>query len=155
MRTTITVLAGIAVALLVLTGCGDNTVKSTSGVSSQPRIISAPAGDPRVLIPGLQQVLEPAGHPFTAGQQARITDVFHSPDDLRAAFGILTESQKRVIVDGYRHKLAGSAQPLTAHQETRLMAFGPGGPDAYWGDIITEEQTQIFLRKSMEERQRK
>lgn len=153
MKTTITVLAGIAVALLLLSGCGDNTVKSTSG--DRP-IASAPASDPRVIIAGMQREFEPAGVPLTAEQQARITEVFDpaSREDLRAVFGVLTKAQKQVMVDRNRDLLAGSEHPLTDDQAARMMAYGPGSADVSW-NILSEEQVQICLQKSMEERQRK
>lgn len=105
------------------------------------------AGEPRVLIVGLDRELNPAGVPLTDEQRERITAVFDM-DDYRAVSAILTHEQKLVIVNRYRTLLKDSPYPLTREQEARFMAFDSGIEAASWEDIFTPEQMQYIATHS-------
>jgi hypothetical protein len=129
---------------------------SSSGKNSsgEKTVISGPATDPRVIIAGFQQLLEPAGMPLTDKQQERIIKVFDpaSPYDYRAIFGVCTQKQKMVFVNNFRKNLDKSQYPLTDSQESRIMALGPGSKEKSWREILTPEQTEIAFQNEIKAR---
>ena len=145
--------AFIAIIVLAIIGCKEqnNTALINKYIDSNKKIVAtAPTTDPRIIIPGFQQIFEPAGVPLTDKQQKLITEALKplSPNDndMRGIFGVFNKEQKKALVNDCREKLSKSNCPLTKKQESRIMKLKPGSKDQSLADIYTLEQIQFLIQ---------
>ena len=117
-----------------------------SGQAPAPPVASAGTNDPRVIISGFDEVLEPAGYPFTPEQRQAILGLTPPVNTMKAIFGLFTERQRQAMVDDIRAKLAkGGGDPLNEEQVRRFMSFGPDS-ELEWTDLVTPEQQAAIIQ---------
>ncbi len=98
-----------------------------------------------------QEVLAPAGDSLTVTQKNSLLSAWQ-PDgyDLRPLYKILTESQKRVIIQDVGRHLASGGHPLDTLQAERIKVLWGNSDDRCIWDILTPQQAVTWSRVQVE-----
>ncbi len=141
---------GVAlVACVVVSSCAEKQSPSVETAAESRVVAQSAAGDVRIVIAGLQEVLEPAGKPLTEKQIADIDASFdpaHPRESMKAVMGQLTSGQKTIMVNNINGQLKKTGQHLSADQKKQYMEYGPKST-IEWDEILTSGQKRALMNE--------